>query len=43
MNTVTQDHHNDGHAVAPSFVNPMGVPAHMDPVQASEGCSLACP
>ena len=40
MNTVTKDHHHDGHAVAPSFVNPMGVPADMEPVQASEGAHL---
>ena len=40
MNTETQDHHHDGHAVAPSFVNPMGVPADMQPVQANKGANL---
>jgi hypothetical protein len=40
MNTGTHDHQNDGHAVPPSFANPLGEPARIPPVEASDGAHL---
>jgi len=39
MSSEIQDHH-DGHALPPSFVNPMGEPADMSPVASTKGAQL---
>ena len=40
MNTEIQDHHDDGHALPPSFVNPMGVPADLMPCVGAKGAHV---
>ncbi len=40
MNTGTHEHKDDGHAVPPSFANPLGEPAHIDAVQARDGAHV---
>ena len=40
MSTGTQDHHDDGHPVPPSFANPLGEPAHTVSVAPSDGATL---
>ncbi len=40
MNTGTHDHQADGHAVPPSFANPLGEAAHIEAVAPSNGAQL---